>query len=72
MAAFRFIGDPQREGEGPRVLNYMGLSFELGGDAVEVEDEAVAEKLRRNNHFAEGEAPKRRGRPPKAAEGEGE
>lgn len=49
---FRFIGDPR--GEFPRDITAFGIFFPAG-EAVEVPDERVAEKLRGNSHFAEEE-----------------
>jgi len=56
MSKFQFIGDVY--GEGPDFTNFMnsGVEFELDGDFVEVEDEAMITKLEGNNCFiAEGE-----------------
>ncbi len=68
---FTFIGD----GDDPESIVMYGYTFNLGGPAVEVEDENVIRKLSGNRNFAQGEAqaaeavdaPKRKpGRPKKA------
>ena len=46
---FVYIGQGK---ENPDYIGLYGYMFDLNGDAVEV-DEAVASKLRTNNHFKE-------------------
>lgn len=66
MAKVTFIGDP-RGGENPHACEMFGMVFPLN-IAIDVDDEAPLAKLRRNSHFqVEGEAKKRRGRPPRAS-----
>lgn len=54
MAEFRWVGDPNADKEEPRTVKAFGLGFRMNG-FTEVEDEAVAEKLRNNSHFVERE-----------------
>ena len=72
----RFIGNPARSKDGAPVDNatsctWHGKTFALGAE-VDVSDlpEAFQKKLAGNSHFevvsGEAEAPKRRGRPPRA------
>lgn len=68
MAKFAYIGDHQE-------TRVFGLAF-FHGEPVEITDEKVIKKLRANIDFSEffegvevvdaDQAPKRRGRPPKA------
>lgn len=53
MAKFKFIGDPRDDHKGPKKVTKYGITFTLGGSAVEVKDERVADKLRDCDHFSE-------------------
>lgn len=57
MAQFTFTGDPKAPGTDPRVAEMDGIKFPFG-EAVIVDDDELAEKLRRHSHFTEGKAPK--------------
>lgn len=62
-AFFTFTGDPRVQGGDPtRSCHMYGIEFPAG-KSVEVKDEAIAERLRRNTHFKESG---RVGRTPKA------
>lgn len=49
MARFRFIGDPERDGEGPDSMTWLGITFPRG-EAIDVPDEAVS-RLQGHSHF---------------------
>lgn len=63
MAAFIFSGDPIALNTDPDTCDVFGTVFPFG-ETVEVEDAAIAGRLRRHSHFTEELKP-RRGRPPK-------
>ena len=65
----RFKGDPNRNGEGPEVLEAFGLTF-LKGAWVGVDDldPAQLRKLQGNSHFEVGEGKAGKGQPVAAAE----
>ncbi len=48
--AFRYVGDPRNDGEGPDQVTIWGVTFPKGGD-VTVTDEWLAERLAGNSHF---------------------
>lgn len=50
MPKFRFIGDPNDDYSGPRVLKILDLEFPRD-EWVEVPEGAVADKLDGHNHF---------------------
>ncbi|WP_156795566.1 hypothetical protein [Bradyrhizobium icense] len=76
MATFVFSGDPEAKGTDPEECGMLGMTFPLN-KPVCVDDERVAERLRRHSHFTEvkeeepAEAKPRRGRPPKSETSEG-
>jgi hypothetical protein len=49
MAKFRFVGDPRHGGDGPHVIEVMGVAIGRN-EFVPVPDD-VAAKLATNNHF---------------------
>ncbi len=61
MAKFTYIGNPKDPKDQREETTFRGLTFKRG-EAVEVEDEAIAAKLRGNQHFLEDgkKAPDRR------------
>lgn len=72
MPEFRFIGDPRCGGHGPDSIELFGHHFDRE-EWTTVEGDA-AERCARHSHLKQrededaSEAPKRRGRPPKARE----
>lgn len=46
----RFIGDPRRDGEGPKTLLFMGVQFVKGQWSAELPN-PVAKKVSGNSHF---------------------
>ena len=64
----RFKGDPNRNGEGPEVLEAFGLTF-LKGAWVGVDDldPVSLRKLQGNSHFEVGEGKAGKGQPVAAA-----
>lgn len=62
-AYFTFVGDPRMAGkDNTEKCDIFGMTFPAG-KSIEVKDAAVAERLRRHDHFKETG---RVGRPPKA------
>lgn len=59
MAKFKYVGDPRNNFSGPQTGPIHGVMF-TKGETTEVDDEAVAAKLRRHSHVVEVKA----GRPP--------
>jgi hypothetical protein len=55
MASFRFIGDPQHDGQGPDDITLLGHRFDRR-HATEVSDAGVIAKLAGNSHFIEVDA----------------
>jgi hypothetical protein len=57
---FRFIGDPNHNGDGPGRIEKWGHSFNRV-DWTEVEDETIIAKLKKHSHFeaSKGGRPKR-------------
>lgn len=51
-AKFTFIGNPRNPSDQRGELSFRGITFRRG-EAVEVKDGAIAEKLRGNPHFVE-------------------
>lgn len=51
----RFVGNPDKGGEGPSAIKVFGLEF-AKGEWVEIEDAAVFARLSGNNHFETGDA----------------
>ena len=52
MPAFRFVGDPHRNGDGPDIIEAFGHAF-VRDSGTEVADPVSVAKLRGNSHFAE-------------------
>ena len=50
-SAYKYVGDPRLDGDGPRSITLYGLTFIKGGEAITVKDKAVAGKLSNNSHF---------------------
>lgn len=73
MPRYRFIGDPQDGYQGPDLFMWQGIEFSRD-EWAEVTDPDFIAKLDGNSHFERddggtippSDAPKRRGRPPKA------
>lgn len=73
MPRYRFIGDPQDGFEGPDRFEWQGIEFSRD-EWADVADADLVTKLDGNSHFERADdgtilpsdAPKRRGRPPKA------